>query len=129
MVKVFVHGVPETGAVWGDLLAALDERGVDDIAVLSPPGFGAPIPAGFACTAREYAAWLIGELEAIGEPVDLVGHDWGAGHTYAVAADRPDLLRTWLPTAAGSSIPTTSGTPPRRSGRRLGKARRSSRRW
>ena len=73
MVKVFVHGVPETGAVWGDLLAALDERGVDDIAVLSPPGFGAPIPAGFACTAREYAAWLIGELEAKRDAAQAAG--------------------------------------------------------
>ena len=26
---------------------------------------------------NEYAAWLIAELEAVGEPVDLVGHDWG----------------------------------------------------
>ena len=49
----------------------------------------------------EYAAWLIDELEAIGEPVDLVGHDWGGGFTVRVVSLRPDLVRSWVTDAAG----------------------------
>jgi pimeloyl-ACP methyl ester carboxylesterase len=99
--KVFVHGNPETTTVWDPLIAELAQRGVDDCVLLSPPGFGAPVPAGFGGTRLEHRDWLIGELERLGEPVDLVGHDWGAGHTYAVAAARPDLLRSWAADCGG----------------------------
>jgi pimeloyl-ACP methyl ester carboxylesterase len=101
MPKVFVHGNPETSALWGPLFDALKSRNVDDCIALSPPGFGAPVPEGFARTRVAYRDWLIGELERIGEPVDLVGHDWGAGHAYGVLAERPDLLRSWAADCAG----------------------------
>jgi pimeloyl-ACP methyl ester carboxylesterase len=93
MTAVFVHGNPETSAVWGPLLA---ELGRDDAVCLSPPGFGAPLPDGFGATVGEYRDWLVGELEALGGPVDLVGHDWGGGHVVNVAMTRPDLLRSWV---------------------------------
>lgn len=32
-------------------------------------------------------------IAAIGGPVDLIGHDWGAAITYAVCAQAPDLVR------------------------------------
>lgn len=99
--KLFVHGNPETAAVWARLVDALRERGVDDVHLLSPPGFGTPVPAGFGCTRTEYRDWLIAEIEAFAEPVDLLGHDWGAGHVYAVVAARPDLVRTWAADCAG----------------------------
>jgi pimeloyl-ACP methyl ester carboxylesterase len=35
------------------------------------------------------------QLEAIGMPVDLVGHNWGAAHAIGVAMTRPDMLRSW----------------------------------
>lgn len=103
--KVFVHGNPETAVVWDRLVAELERRGVANIHRLSPPAFGSPVPDGFACTRVEYLVWLIGELEAFGEPVDLVGHDWGAGHTYGVAAERPDLLRSWAADCGGMLHP------------------------
>jgi pimeloyl-ACP methyl ester carboxylesterase len=99
---VFVHGNPETAAIWEPLLAAL---GHDNAIALSPPGFGAPVPDGFAATADEYAEWLVAELEQVGHPVDLVGHDWGAGHTMRVAIERPDLLRSWCCDIAGAYAP------------------------
>ena len=34
-------------------------------------------------------------LPRFGEPVDLVGHDWGATLTQRVVSLRPDLIRTW----------------------------------
>ena len=101
MTKVFVHGNPETTFVWSQLVPELQARGIDDIVLLSPPGFGAPIPKGFGGTRLDQRNWLIGELEELGGNVDLVGHDWGAGHVYAVAAERPDLLRSWAADVAG----------------------------
>src|SRR3954469_23279065 len=70
MTVVFVNGNPETGEIWAPLLAALDRS---DVVLVSPPGFGGPVPDGFGATADEYLAWLVNELEAIGEAVDLVG--------------------------------------------------------
>jgi pimeloyl-ACP methyl ester carboxylesterase len=42
---------------------------------------------------------LIAEVEAIGEPVDIVGHDWGSLLVQRLVSTRPDLVRTW---AAGA---------------------------
>jgi len=98
MTAVFVHGNPETAAIWQPMLEHLDS--VDTIC-LSPPGFGAPVPDGWGATRLEYLNWLTAELEAIGEPVDLVGHDWGGGHVIGVALSRGDLLRSWCIDVAG----------------------------
>jgi pimeloyl-ACP methyl ester carboxylesterase len=96
MTVVLVHGVPETAAVWDLLVEALGSQGETDVVRLSPPGFGAPVPPGFGATMGDYRDWLVAELESIGEPVDLVGHDWGGGHVLNVAMTRPDLIRTWV---------------------------------
>ncbi|CAB4647976.1 unannotated protein [freshwater metagenome] len=101
MTKVFVHGNPETSAIWGPLVAALKERGIDDIVLLSPPGFGSPVPKDWTATVQEYRNWLVSELEKIGGEIDLVGHDWGAGHVFSVLAHRPELVRTWAADCVG----------------------------
>ena len=97
MTVALVHGNPETDAVWGPLIDELDRIGgvQGEVVRLSPPGWGAAVPDGWTATLDEYRAWLTGELEAIGHPVDLVGHDWGGAHVTNVAMTRPDLLRTW----------------------------------
>jgi len=99
---VFVHGNPETAAIWGPLLAELQHP---DVVTLSPPGFGAPVTAGFGGTADEYVDWLASELEQQGGPVDLVGHDWGGGHVMRIAMTRPDLIRSWAMDIAGCFAP------------------------
>jgi len=99
--KLFVHGNPETPALWRPLHAALAERGVGDLEALAPPGFGAPVPDGFAATREAYRDWLVDEIEQRGGQADLVGHDWGAGHVLGVVADRPDLVRSWATDCAG----------------------------
>ncbi len=101
MPKVFVHGNPETRALWRVLFDELKGRGIVDLEALSPPGFGAPVPEGFEATQVGYRDWLIGELENLGGDIDLVGHDWGAAHVYGVLAERPDLLRSWAADCAG----------------------------
>lgn len=101
MTKVFVHGNPETAAIWQPLVAELNRRGVDDIVTLTPPGFGAASPDGWEATQASYLAWLVGELRSIGGPIDLVGHDWGAGHTYGIVAHHRDLVSSWAADCGG----------------------------
>ncbi len=106
MTVVLVHGNPETAAVWDPLLAALERAGGPrEVVCLSPPGWGAPVPPDWQATVAEYREWLVGELQAIGRPVDLVGHDWGGGHVLNVAMTRPDLLRSWCSDVLGCFDP------------------------
>lgn len=100
MTVVLVHGVPETDAIWGPMIA---EMGRDDVVTLSPPGFGAAVPDGFEPTSDGYADWLIGELDRLDGPVDLVGHDWGGGHAMRAATKRPDLVRRMITDIAGTA--------------------------
>ena len=99
MPAIFVHGVTDTNHLWDGVLSYLS-RG--DTQAVSLPGFGVDEPDGFVSTKEEYVGWLIGELERIGEPVDLVGHDWGALLTERVVCLRPDLIRTWA--AGGGAL-------------------------
>ena len=101
MPKIFVHGNPECAAVWNPLIDALAARGISDTLRLSPPGFGAPVPDGFEATMQGYHQWLVSELEGISGPIDLVGHDWGAGHVAGIAAARPDLIRSYAMDCGG----------------------------
>ena len=78
---VLVHGNPENALIWGPVLKLLDR---EDVVIVSPPGFGAPLPSGFASTVAGYRTWL------------LVGHDWGAAHVAQVAMHRPDLVLSWV---------------------------------
>ena len=98
MTVVFVHGNPETDAVWDPLVERLDR---DDVVRLSPPGFGAPLPQGWPATYLDYRDWLEGELTRFANPVDLVGHDWGGGHVLNVVMHRPELVRSWVSDVVG----------------------------
>ena len=102
MPVVLVHGNPETAVVWEDLIPLLDAA---EVIALSPPGFGAPVPEGFGATTAEYVAWLAGELQQIAGPIDLVGHDWGAGHVMGLVNVAPDLVRSWASDIAGALDP------------------------
>ncbi|KAA0101120.1 alpha/beta hydrolase [Mycolicibacterium sp. P1-18] len=101
MTVVLVHGVPETAAVWDPLVDELAALGESDVLRLSPPGFGAPVPDGFAATMEGYRDWLVAELGSVGGPVDLVGHDWGGGHVLNAVMARPELVRTWVSDVPG----------------------------
>ncbi|MGH6695882.1 alpha/beta fold hydrolase [Sphingopyxis sp.] len=95
--KLFIHGVPDSPAIWRPLLAALD-LGDTPVAVPALPGFTAPLPAGFDATKEAYADWAVGQAEALFAmhgPIDIVGHDWGALIAQRAAMLRPDLIRSW----------------------------------
>lgn len=96
MPAVLVHGVPDTTQLWDGVRAHLSRT---DIVTPALPGFASPVPAGFDATKDAYVDWLVTQIEAVGEPVDLVGHDWGSLLVQRVVSIRPDLIRTW---AAGA---------------------------
>ncbi len=96
MPAVFVHGVPDTARLWDDVRGHLSRS---DVVTPSLPGFASPVPEGFDATKEAYVDWLVAQLESIGEPVDIVGHDWGSLLVQRVVSIRPDLVRTW---AAGA---------------------------
>jgi len=96
-MKVFIHGVPDTGYMWTPLVEAL---GLDAGSYLTPtlPGFDGHLAGGFAATKEAYLQWIVKMLEATVEehrPVDLVGHDWGSPLVAMAASTRPELIRTW----------------------------------
>ncbi len=96
---LLVHGVPDTPALWNPLIAALGLK-PGDWAAPAMPGFGTAVPSGFSCTKDAYADWLIAELEKVGRPVHIVGHDWGALLALRAACLRPDLIASWSVTNA-----------------------------
>jgi len=91
-VIVFVHGVPETAAIWDGIRGRIERPSV----ALAMPGFGTPRPAGFGATKDDYLWWLLDELAAVEAPVDLVGHDWGAILTARVASAHGDRVRSFV---------------------------------
>ncbi|MBI2167918.1 MAG: alpha/beta fold hydrolase [Actinobacteria bacterium] len=103
MPAFFVHGVADTHALWDGVRAHLSRA---DVMAPDLPGFGCPVPDGFGCSKEDYADWLISEVEAVakdaGEPVHLVGHDWGALLVQRLVMLRPDLVRTWA--AGGAAL-------------------------
>ncbi len=105
MPVVFVHGVPETDAIWDPLAERLSVDHGHDVVRLSPPGFGAPVPSDFEPVRESYVEWLAEELETIGGDIDLVGHDWGAGHSFGLVTTRPELVRSWAMDVAGLMHP------------------------
>lgn len=92
MPAFFVHGVPETHRLWEPVIERLGRK---DIIAIDLPGFSSPVPGGFDASKEAYVEWLITRIETVGEPVDLVAHDWGAIMTLRVASLRPDLVRSW----------------------------------
>lgn len=95
--KLFLHGVPDSPAIWAPLIAELD-LGDTPVEIPSLPGFSAPPPTGFTATKDEYAAWAIAIAERMHRehgPIDIVGHDWGALIAQRAAILRPQLFRSW----------------------------------
>ncbi|MGJ8537147.1 MAG: alpha/beta fold hydrolase [Parasphingopyxis sp.] len=95
--KILVHGVPDTPAIWGPLVAALGEL---DGPVHCPalPGFVDTAPHGFPSTKEVYTDWLVEQIRAAHAetgPVDLIGHDWGAIFVLRAASLVPELVRSW----------------------------------
>jgi len=93
---VLLHGFPERSTTWRLVAPILHEAGIRTFA-LDQRGYS---PGARPRRRRDYRmTHLVGDVTAlidhIGAPVHLVGHDWGAVVGWMVAAQRPDLLRSW----------------------------------
>lgn len=93
---VLLHGFPERSSTWRLVAPLLHEAGLRTIA-LDQRGYS---PGARPRRRRDYRmSHLVGDvvalIEQVGEPVHLVGHDWGAAVGWAVGLRRPDLVRSW----------------------------------
>jgi pimeloyl-ACP methyl ester carboxylesterase len=97
MPAVFVHGVPDTPAVWDAVVSRLQRK---DVVRLALPGFACPLPRGFCATKEEYVDWILAQLATVSGPIDLVGHDWGGLLVTRVVSVQPTAVRSWVAGAA-----------------------------
>ena len=92
---LLLHGWPQDGRSWDAVTPGLNAAGYRTYA---PTLRGATASANPASRRAYRSAELLADVEAmvgaIGRPVHLVGHDWGAALAWTVAARRPDLART-----------------------------------
>lgn len=95
-VVVLLHGFPERASSWDRVTPALHAEGYRTLA----PDQRGYSPGARPSGRRAYALpELVADVEALveaagGGPVHLVGHDWGAVVAWALAAHRPELVRT-----------------------------------
>lgn len=92
---VLLHGFPQRASSWEAVVPHLHERGARTFA-LDQRGYA---PRARPRGRRSYRApHLVSDVHAliteIGEPVHLVGHDWGAAGAWGVASHHPESLRT-----------------------------------
>lgn len=92
-VVLCLHGFPDDNRTFDTLLFALAAAGYRGVAPMMR-GYepsSQPIDADYHAVrmAEDVAAWI---EELGGEPVHLVGHDWGATIAFATAAHVPDKL-------------------------------------
>ena len=93
-MKLFIHGVPDTGYMWTPLTEALGLAD-DDYAAPTMPGFDGTMPAGCEATKEAYLDWVSQTLQATAErhgSVDPVGHDWGSPLCAIATLARPDTI-------------------------------------
>lgn len=93
---VHVHGLGGSSTNWTDLAALIAPYAESD--AIDLPGFGrSPAPSRGAWSQRRQIAAIVEYLEytgAAGEPVHLIANSMGGAACIAVAASRPDLVRT-----------------------------------
>ena len=94
---VMLHGWPQNWWMWRELIGPLAASGRRVICPdLRGYGWTAAPPGGYEpeVFARDVAALI--EAVAPGEPVDLVGHDWGGYTGFLLCLERPELVRRFL---------------------------------
>lgn len=94
MPMLLLHGSPDTGEMWLPVIERLGDR----VRSIAPdlPGFGAStMPGSFELTLDNFADFIRELLDAldIGEPVVVVGTDFGAHYGLAFAVKYPERVR------------------------------------
>jgi pimeloyl-ACP methyl ester carboxylesterase len=93
---VLLHGFPERSTSWRHVAPLLHAQGIRTLA----PDQRGYSPGARPPRRRDYRLHHLVDdvaalVEQVGGPVHLVGHDWGAVVGWALAAQRPELLRSW----------------------------------
>jgi pimeloyl-ACP methyl ester carboxylesterase len=102
---ILLHGFPEDRQSWSDVIPPLVEAGHR---VLAPDQRGYS-PGATPAGRRPYRpSELAGDVLALGDAAEaerfhLVGHDWGAGIGWYIAARHPERLHSW----SALSVPHT----------------------
>lgn len=101
---LMVHGFPESWYSWRHQLGPVAEAGFT-AAAIDVRGYGGsdrPQPVE-AYAMNHMVADIVGAADALspGEPVVLLGHDWGAPMVWSTALTRPDRIRA----VAALSVP------------------------
>lgn len=92
---VLLHGFPQRASSWQLVAPLLHDAGLRTLALDQrgyAPGARPRSRAGYST--ERLVADLAAVVDAVGRPVHVVGHDWGAVVGWAAAALRPELLRT-----------------------------------
>ncbi len=93
---VLLHGFPQNSSSWDRVAATLNQAGYRTLAPDQRGYCPQATPTGrYNYRISELVADVVELIDqaALG-PVHLVGHDWGAGVAWAVAATHPQLLRS-----------------------------------
>ncbi|KQU45036.1 alpha/beta hydrolase [Rhodococcus sp. Leaf278] len=92
-VVLLLHGFPERASSWSAVMAILNDAGFRTVA----PDQRGYSPRARPTRRRDYRVGLlmgdiVALIDALGRPVHLVGHDWGAMIAWVTAGRRPDLV-------------------------------------
>ena len=94
-VVVLLHGFPQTRTSWDQVTPFLNEAGYRTLA----PDLRGYSPAARPRRRRDYnLRYMVDDVVAlideVGQPVHVVGHDWGAATAWSLAAMRAEHVRT-----------------------------------
>jgi pimeloyl-ACP methyl ester carboxylesterase len=101
---LLMHGFPDRAEQWRLVGARLRTAGRRTIAVDLPGFGGSTAPIGRSHYRGDHVAGQIADLLAalgIDEPIDAVGHDWGAYLSWVMCLTRPDLVRRHVAISVG----------------------------
>lgn len=92
---VLLHGFPQRATSWSEVSELLHAEGMRTYA-LDQRGYspGARPSSRFAYKISELVGDVKALVDEIGQPVHLVGHDWGSAVAWAIAGNHPDLVRS-----------------------------------
>lgn len=99
---VLLHGFPQRATSWQLVVPHLHDRGARTLA----PDMRGYSPRArprsrFGYRASELVADVSALVDAIGEPVHLVGHDWGSGIAWGMAALHPESVASLTAVSVG----------------------------
>jgi pimeloyl-ACP methyl ester carboxylesterase len=102
---LLLHGFPEGAESWQPQLATLGAAGFRAVAVDLRGYGGTDCPEGEAAYGLAHlVADVRGLVDALGGPVHLVGHDWGALVGWTFVSRHPEQVRTWSALAVAHPV-------------------------